>query len=214
MAINKPGEAGKFTGKIGQTVLSAWRKLHIARSAPAKSRKKPSIAQLEQRLRLKIASGFLQRLTEFINIGFPSNKKNMTNMNVAQQHFLKNAITGTYPNLIIDHTQIQMSSGDLAQVYNLRMSLTSGIQEVMLTWQNPVNLKLGIEEHDQVQLCLYAENAHDRSTWIFRDVAFRSDLKVTLPFSGNWSIIHIWMFLISADKKRASITKYLGMQAL
>jgi len=209
MAIHTPGPTGKFSGKIGNIVLSSWRGLSIGRAAPNKSRKKTTLIQLENRLRFSTGAVFSAKLSEAIAIGYPSNKGIKTAMNVAQQHNIKQAITGIYPNLTINHSQIHLSSGSLAPVYRAQLIVTAEPGNVKITWENPVNFKLGVEEQDTIQVCLYNEST-DCVTF-YKDKAFRVDREMTFftdePAKG---IFYGWMFLLSADGKRASATQYLG----
>lgn len=215
MGTVRPGAAGKFKGKVNNAVFASWKGVDTVRNTPGKIYKRPSIKQLEQRLKFGMSSNFSSKLNDAIKIGFPLNKRNQTNMNIATKHNAKKAVIGTYPDLSIDYAQIQISKGDLAQVVNPRMAVVEGTQNIKVTWENPINLKLGVEEHDTLQFCLYSEIKDDgHVAKIYNDTALRSDCEVIITMNSLIINIHAWMFLISADKKRASITRYLGKHIL
>lgn len=220
MAINSPGGVGKFRGKIDNVVLYSYKKLHIGRSTPKKSYKKPSKVQLEQRSKMKILSPFASQLTIAIQAGYPSNRSNMSAFNAATRHNIKHAITGTFPDYKIDYAQIQMSKGSLSHVYNPTACVIENSSHIKISWENAVNLKIGVEEHDRVQFCIYGNERDDDDKDYYKgefidDAGFRGNKETVIKIRRQFAnITHLWMFLISADGKRASATRYLGKYIL
>lgn len=215
MGTVRPGPSGKFKGKLDNTVFAPWKGINTVRKTPRRTLKKPSIKQLDLRLRFGMSSNFSSKLNDAIKIGFPLNKRNKTNWNFAIQHNVKKAITGTYPDLSIDYAEIQISKGDLAQVCNPRTVVVKGTHSVKITWENPANLKLGVEEHDNLQFCIYGEvDEEEQFAMLNTNAAYRIDGEVTIGINKNFVSIDLWMFLISADKKRTSISRYLGKHSM
>jgi len=81
---------------------------------------------------------------------------------------------------------------------------------VALAYAGPSKLKLGLEEHDSIQFCFYCETtAH---TDFHQHAALRGDreAKCSLEVEMVPASTHAWMFLVSANGKKTSATKYLG----
>lgn len=216
MAHNKPGTAGEFRGKIGQTVIYRWRELIIGRSTPRKTTKKTTVLQSSQRAEFGSVSSFLNKLKEAIAIGFPSNKGNLSAMNSAIKQNIKHIISDNPMDLKIDYARIQLSKGPLDQVYNPYLSINKENNMILINWQNPANLKLGVEESDTVQLCIYSESANNAV--VYKNAAFRIDGNIAIQRNQKEEVpndtIHGWIFLLSANGKKASVTKYLGKATL
>lgn len=208
MAHRKPGASGDFNGKIGDIVVYNWLKLKIGRSKPQKTNKKATEPQLNQRASLGLISSILSPLKEVINIGFASKKGTMTPMNTAVKYNLKHAVTGIFPDLTIDYAKILLSKGWLDHV-NTPYLTHFDDNKVRINWLNPVNLKLGIEENDTVHVYFYCE-----ITRVLREfkAALRSDAIVELNLNQlyMYGTIHCWMFLVAANGKTVSNSKYLG----
>lgn len=209
MAHLKPGSAGEFNGKIGDVVIYRWGKKTVGRSTPRKARNKVTKLQRDQRSVFGFTSNLLSPFNEAINIGFASKKGTMTAMNTAVKYNLKHAVSGTYPNLTTDYAKIQLSKGYLDHVHTPSLTKIED-NKVRIEWLNPVNLKLGVEENDIVHLCFYSETT--RRTIEFENAAFRSDgyTELTLGQRRINGTIRVWMFMIAANGKTVSNSKYLG----
>ena len=66
MATIKKGITSHFTGKIGGVVGTTWRGIAVVKTAPKKSTKKPSVAQLIQRAKFSTVVAFLQPIKPFL----------------------------------------------------------------------------------------------------------------------------------------------------
>lgn len=208
MAHRKPGSSGGFNGKIGDIVVYNWLKLKIGRSTPTKTTKKTSESQSNQRAILGFTSSTLSPLKEAINIGFASKKGTMTAMNKAVQYSLKHAVSGIFPDLTIDYAKILLSRGPLDHV-NTPYLTRFGDNKVRVNWLNPLNFKLGVEENDTVHLYFYCE-----ITRVLKEfkTALRSDGTIESDLNQYYmhGTIHGWMFLVAANGKSVSNSKYLG----
>jgi len=211
MAHYRPGAAGEFNGRVGQTVMCRWRHLKIGRSRPGKTARKPNASQLKQRSRLGLISRFLSPFSKVIAVGFYSRRSKMTGMNAAVKSNIHTAVLGTYPEFTIDESQIQLSKGSLDHVYDPYL-LKKEDGTISVEWINPSRLKLGVEENDSIHLCFFSSTLRRRQINYLSRIAVRRDARVdvTLNLSVFRGIVHGWMFLVSSDGKRASNSRYLG----
>lgn len=208
MAHRKPGSSGDFNGKIGNIVVYTSRKLKLGRAKPRKTKKKATELQSSQRASLGLVSSMLSPLKEAINIGFASKKSTITAMNKAVRYGLKHAVAGAFPDLTIDYAKILLSKGPLDHV-NTPYLTQLGDNKVCINWLNPENFKLGVEENDTVHLYFYCE-----ITMVLREfkTVLRSDGTAELDLNQSYmhGTIHGWMFLVAANGKTVSNSKYLG----
>ncbi|SEA99059.1 DUF6266 family protein [Pedobacter hartonius] len=211
MAHYRPGAAGEFNGRVGQTVMCRWRHLKIGRSRPRKTAKKPNVNQLKQRSRLGLISRFLSPFSKVVAVGFYSRRSKMTGMNTAVKSNIHLAVVGSYPELTIDESQVQLSKGSLDHVYDPYL-LKKEDGMISVEWINPSRLKLGVEENDSVHLCFFSSALRRRQMKYLDCIAIRRDgrVDVTPDLSVFRGIVHGWMFLVSSDGKRVSDSKYLG----
>ena len=98
------GILGPFSGKIGTVIGSTWNGIEYMRSLPRPSGKAPTDLQLIQRAKFGLATGFLSPIRAILNVGFKSLAVKQTGFNVATSQVVKEAITGTYPDLEIDYS--------------------------------------------------------------------------------------------------------------
>jgi hypothetical protein len=212
MATVKKGALGEFRGKIQDTVLTKWMGLLVARGLPSKSTKRPKQSTLEKRHLFGMVSHVLQQFFDSIAIGYPSNRRSCSNMNIAVQSALDEAVIGTYPNESLDPNKIRLSFGALSQVYNVRGEIDKDDPwKFIITWQNPYVLKLGLSEYDSVQVFALTEQQEEVFSRLYPNAGYRGDTRcsIRLPKTSRVSM-QVWMFLLSKDGKQASPTRYLG----
>src|SRR5690606_414754 len=69
---------------------------------------------------------FLQPMTDFLRVGFKLYANKMTQFNAAMSYNLNNAITGAYPNFMIDYTSALVTRGNLTGSANGAATSPSG----------------------------------------------------------------------------------------
>lgn len=212
MAIIKDGAVGEFRGKFKDAVITRWMGLLVGRSTPSKSTKKPNQSTLEKRHLFGMVSHVLKQFSDSIAIGYPSNRRSCSNMNIAVKSALNEAVMGQYPDWTVDPNKIQLSCGALSQVYNAKGELDEDdAWKFNITWQNPYVLKLGLSEYDKVQVFALTEQEEEIYPKLYQNAGYRVDTKCTIKLPKTSRIsMQVWMFLLSEDGKQASPTRYLG----
>jgi len=213
MATLRQGQLGLFNGKIGALVISKWKDMYVGKSLPKPSSKKPSVPQLEQQIRFKLMIKFMRSFKSEIPFSYQKSPKNKTAMNMAIQYNLGNAITGIYPNYVIDYANVKLS-----QPYERDTQIDNGLdisaialpgRKVKVTWKTDENLDHpGTKLTDQAYVYFY----HPGKQMFFtpsHPERSKLTLDITLPsiFVGE---LHGWVFFLSEDRKLVSDTQYLG----
>lgn len=212
MARFSKGITGAYTGKVGNVVGSSWRGIDYIRSLPKKSSRPASEVQLAQRAKFSLSTSFLKSIKDMLLVGYSDSKqKNKTGYNVAFQHFINNAIEGSYPDFTVNYSLVQIASGSLASLMGLEVE-ESVAQVLTLTWHPDVN-RFNAFADDQVLVLLY--NPVDNLFSAYEGVTRGdSSLDITLPASYSGKSIVGWTFNIHRDGITTSNSQYLGEFAL
>ncbi|MFD2555055.1 DUF6266 family protein [Sphingobacterium tabacisoli] len=208
MARFLKGITGAYTGKVGNVVGSSWRGIDYIRSLPKKSSKPASEDQIIQRTRFRMATNFLKSIKDILKIGFSDSKqRGRLGYNVAFQHFIGNAIQGTYPALTVDYSVVRIASGSLAPLMGLTME-ESAPQQLTINWESQVN-RFNAFADDEVVVLLY--NVDENFFSVYEGLT-RADatLEITLPASYVSKTIVGWSFNIHRDGVATSSSQYLG----
>lgn len=113
MGIIKNGILGGFRNKVGSVVGAFWRDLNVIKALPKASGKPPTQAQVEQRTKFGLVTGFLSSMSDLIDGGYMKGSSTSP-MNEAVAYHLKNAVTGVAPNFALDYTKLKFSVGKLS----------------------------------------------------------------------------------------------------
>lgn len=208
MATFLKGITGSYRGRVGNIVGSSWRGIDYIRSLPRKSSKPASPDQQAQRARFGMTTSFLKSIKDILMVGYADSKlRGKTGYNVAFQHFIQNAIVGTFPSYTIEYSLVQIAKGGLANLLALEV-MESFPQVLSFSWQPEVN-RFNAYSDDQVIVLLYNEadnlfSAYEGAARI--DAAF----EVALPPSYTGKTIVGWTFNIHRDGKTTSNSQYIG----
>ena len=135
MAKIKNGILGGISGTVGNVVGGRWRGIDYIRSKPSSVKNPRTEAQRTQRMRFSLVMSFLKKSRPFINIGFQNSGQGQTAMNRAMSLNVREAITGTYPDLEINPEALVVSTGDLQGASTTGMDLTVA-ETATFTWNN------------------------------------------------------------------------------
>jgi hypothetical protein len=207
MATYQNGIMGTFSGNIGTVTGASWKKKPYMRSKSRKTRKKASPAQLAVRAKFKLLGSFIASIGGFINITFKDDCIPATARNMAFTCNHIHAVTGDYPDLYLDFSQVLVSRGSLHNANNCK--ITPGINgSVIFEWTDNSGGPLANPD-DRAILLIYCPEM--KSSVYTMQGAARSngrDIFHVPGFTGK--TIHTWMAFISSDKKYIASSIYTG----
>jgi hypothetical protein len=208
MATITQGITGPFIGKVGPVVGYISRGKAIMRSRPKviKSRE-PSLLQHQQHAKFSLMNRFLKPIIPFLNKTKKTVDIDLTGYNKAFSYNVKNAIAGTYPDLMIDYNMVLLTRGDLPNVKSAQTeSMSSG--QIAFHWTD--NSGTGLARFDDKSfVAVYCKDLND---WIYGlDLAERSAGSYLLDvakFSGQ--TVQAYIGFLSSDGKEVSDSLHVG----
>nr|WP_294898522.1 DUF6266 family protein [uncultured Pedobacter sp.] len=203
MAIIKNGINGGFSGKVGNVVGTTWRGLEIIRSKPCPPQKF-SEKQLANQLKMKLVQLFLKKMVEVVRIGFRDETIIPTAFNSALSYNKKNAIIGTYPDLVLDYTLVRLAQGHVYMPASITFSQDDA--GIYLEWDSI--LKENARRDDQLLLVVWDKES---STCEYSLQAYRSNTKFSFLPQQLRAGMYIWAAFIRHDRSMQSNSVYLGV---
>lgn len=207
MAIIPGGITGPFIGKVGSVVGYVSRGKAIMRGRPniSKSRK-PSILQQQQRAKFSLMNRFLGPIIPFLNDIKKTDEMDLTGYNKAFSYNVKNAMTGSYPDLTISYHMVLLSRGDLPNIQPPSIKPVSDGQ-IQISWTD--NSGTGMARgDDKFFAALFCESLNNQ--WITGlNLALRSEGNCLINASrSKGKPVHIYMGFISANDREVSDSLY------
>ncbi len=208
MAIIPQGITGPFIGKVGAVVGYVSRGKAIMRGRPSLSKsRKPSPLQRQQHAKFSLMNKFLGPIIPFLNETKKTVDIDLTGYNKAFSYNVKNAIAGSYPDLMIDYNMVLLSRGDLP---NVKSSQATSQAPGQITFHWLDNSGTGLARpNDKAFVAVYCKELND---WIYAlDLAERSASSYLFDvfiFSGHW--VHAYVGFLSANGNDVSDSLYLG----
>ena len=205
MGVLKNGPNGGFSGKAGSVVGSSWKDIEYIRGLPRLRTSAPKVNEVKNRKKFALTQDWLKELSCFFTIGLMNYSGRMTAYNAAIS-LNKNAIRFDGEQLHIDYPSIILSHGNLPIDENPVLTITNG--QINLKWEAVSNSYL--DSNDELLFACYSPE---------RKVAFfsigqtdrqssRFEMEVSKFFAGK--TVEAYMAFCSRDRKRASISRYLG----
>jgi hypothetical protein len=209
MATFNKGILGGFSGKVGNVIGGSWKGIDYMRSKPNNVKDPKTEAQLTQRKKFAMVTSFLKKIRPVIKAGFTPKTKQMTSVNSAMSYNIKNAITGSYPDLEIDYSSVMVARGDLLPAQNTQAESTAP-NEISFSWTD--NSGIGSAKADDQALILVFNQEQDRAIYIVQENPERQDesYTLTLPESYGGESVETYLAFVSADGQEASDSQYLG----
>ena len=202
------GINGPFSGKVGAVVGYLWKGKAVMRGLPRKRSGGPSPAQIQQHAKFALMHKFLQPLLSFLNVTYSSVAVQMTGFSKAFSYNVKNAITGSHPELRIDYSKVLVSQGDLQNVLSPEATAsTEGI--LTFSWVN--NSGVGLTNAtDQAFVALYCE---ELNKWVYalNPVARKVGSCTIDATKMKGREVQTYIGFISNDGKDATDSLYTGM---
>ncbi|MBB5438151.1 hypothetical protein HDC92_001826 [Pedobacter sp. AK017] len=210
MGIIRQGILGGFRKKTGSVVGAYWRNLDVIRGLPRVSNKPATQAQINQRFKFGLVTGFLARIGGIIDLGFGSGNGSTSPMNEAVSYHLREAITGVAPNFTIDYTKLKMNRGKLLLANAIEVAVTIAAR-IDFIWLNTVPDGKYKDATDRANVMVY--NPVKDSFVVLQGAAARSALGYNLLLPGDYSgdEVHAYISFSSVVKKKlVSDTYYVG----
>jgi hypothetical protein len=201
------GINGPFTGKVGPAVGTSWMGIPVIRSLPTGKRTKFTPGELAQQMKFKLLTKFLYRAMGLMNETFKSQAVRMTGFNKGFSYNVKNVFTGAYPNLVIDHSLVVLSRGDLPNAGSPSAKSTAP-GSLDFSWTDNTG-KGNSAKTDQAFVAVYCEK---KDNWNYKlNAAERSKETFSMNldlFKGE--AVDTYIGFISDDGKEVSDSLYLG----
>lgn len=203
------GVNGGFKGKAGSVIGSSWKSINYIKGLYKKRSKPASESQLMQQEKFKTLMRFLLPINVFLKIGFGRKQVNrLTPLNAAFQFNLDKAITGVYPNFVLDYAKVSISDGVLYGAGTVAVAHNAG--ELTFTWDMGASDTFETFGDDFVYVLAYhPEKDEFMST---QAPGARADGEITFTISDHLQqgSVHTWLFLSNRSKTRVSKSVYLG----
>lgn len=209
MAKLSKGILGGFSGKVGNVIGGSWKGIDYMRSKPNNVKDPKTEAQMAQRRKFALVTGFLKRIKPVIQAGFKADTRRMSAVNSAMSYNIKNAITGTYPDQEIDFSSVLVARGDLIPSLDASAE-SSAADSITFSWTD--NSGIGSARADDQALLLVYNPAKDRALYLPGDGPERQEetYSFTLPASFSGDTVETYLAFVSADDGAASDSDYLG----
>ncbi len=213
MGTFSKGILGGFSGKVGNVVGARWRGKDIMRSLPQRGTYNPTQLQLDQRERFKTAIVFLTPIKEILSAYFGKPQGDKSTFNLATGYHIKNALLpdglGGYG---IDYPKVLIGKGDLRGIANGTV-LPDGHEEITLTWSD--NSGQGnAAATDELVVVVYCEALDLFETANTAGTRDLTTVQMSLPAYWLAQNVDVWATFVSADKKLAATSTYLGAVTL
>jgi hypothetical protein len=208
MGTISKGILGGFTGKVGTVIGANWRGKDIMRSLPKKSGKPATEEQLSVRMKFKLISQFLAPLKKIISAYFGAAQGVKSRRNLAMSFHITEAVTGIYPNFVIDYTKVVITKGELANVEQPAAVPVAGAA-IDFSWTD--NSGQGLAKPDDTVLVAVCNP--DRSLFEIREqAAVRTAGTYALQLPATWAgeNVECWLSIASAEGEKVATSVYLG----
>jgi hypothetical protein len=210
MAKLKSGILGGISGTVGNVVGGRWRGIDYIRSKPASVKNPNTEAQRKQRMRFRLIIQLLRKISPLVTIGFRNGNHTMTGMNRAMSVNIREAITGTYPDLEINWENFVFSRGNLAAGGSPSADLSvEGTAAV--TWQN--NQGAHNSSDSDGAIVLFCNTERDEVIYKLHG-ASRADEQIEADIPAEWSGDSIACYLAfrSETDDDVSDSQFLGIE--
>ena len=193
------------SGKIGDIVTFERNGTQVIREYVIPKDPKTH-AQLAQRMKMKLANKGLSPLKFIIKQGHIGNSKAYRS---SISKTMKDCIIGTYPNLTLEYSKVELAVGKLQLPENALISFDNKTNTINLIWSSRLTFSdQPGRMNDKVNIIYLNEKLLVANQVSNRPI--RSDGKASLKLPDNWEIAdtHIWIYLSSYDLLQNSNSLY------
>jgi hypothetical protein len=202
------GILGGVSGQVGNVIGGTWKGIDYLRIKPSSVANPRTEGQVDQRSKFSTVLRFLQPMTDFLRVGFKLYANKMTQFNAAMSYNLNNAITGAYPNFMIDYANALVTRGNLTGAAGGAASSPSA-GDVEATWTD--NSGSGSALATDKALIALLNTTRGEAVFTTSGPA-RSAGSATIPVPSEYSGEDVEVFLgfVSEDGTKVANSVYLG----
>ena len=202
------GILGGVSGQVGNVIGGTWKGIDYLRIKPSSVANPRTEGQVDQRSKFSIVLKFLQPMTDFLKVGFKLYGIKMTQFNAAMSYNLNNAITGSYPNFMVDYASALVSRGNLTGAFNgAANSPAAGSVEVTWTDNSPSGSAVATDKSLIVLLNTTRGEAVFTTAGPARSVGIAS---IPVPSEYTGEDVEVFLGFVSEDKTKVANSSYLG----
>ena len=209
MAKIKQGIFGPLTGKLGALIGSSWMGIpYLKKAQKYVKNPKRSAAQKANNQKFAYVNGWLVPFHPYIAIGFQALAVQKTTMAAALSNVYNTVFTGTMPDLAIDYSKMQISSGSLAGLTNVTLSYVDS-ETIDIQWEE--NSGPFTRFNDQVMMAVYSEQFKSAEGFIGNVNRSKKEHRFSVSEEMIGQPLHAYLAVTSFNRKKASNTIYLGV---
>lgn len=202
------GVLGGFSGKVGNVVGGTWKGIDYMRIKPANVTNPRTEGQVDQRSKFSTVLRFLQPMTDFLRVGFKLYANKMTQFNAAMSYNLNNAITGAYPNFMVDYASALVTRGNLTGAANGATSSPSAAS-VEVTWTD--NSGSGSAQATDKALIVLLNTTRQEAVFTIAGPARSAGTEtISVPSEYTGEDVEVFLGFISEDGSKVANSSYLG----
>lgn len=207
MAKSLNGPYGHLTGKAGKLVHYMLKGQPIVRSVGVPSKKR-SLRQKANQQAMGVIMELLRPTLRFINAGFELQARDTVwnPHNLAVSYNKRHALQGEYPNLSVNYSKVQFSTGTLPLAKGLKLEKEAA--GVRISWDTTLQDKGDFQDDMVMVMAVYpAKKAAD----CILNITQRGTGTCFLPFrTDELTQIELYLAFKSSDGTAISETAYLG----
>jgi hypothetical protein len=207
MAKLKRGILGQLSGKIGPVITSTWKNTVYVRAMPQRKNDPKTPAQVAIREKFKFIHHMLRPLRPFIKVGFRHLATEVMEINLAFSLAYRKVVSGTFPDLVADYSQLALSEGRLLP-FKEPVMLLDAEHRLNLTWD--ADFKPYSAYSDLVMLVAHCPELGLAGGLIggFERGERKCDFTIPPMMIGHEVDVYISFFAVNG--KEASNSQYMG----
>ncbi|SMC54131.1 DUF6266 family protein [Pedobacter nyackensis] len=208
MGIIRNGFGGNISGKVGNIVFYTLNGKQVARTI-GKITANPTVPQLQCRQGMAVINIFIKHVAAFINVGFQLLAKGTTRTpnNMAVAYNKRNALQGTYPNVVIAYDKVLVTQGSMWGAIEPSVEMT--LQGLDFSWSCPASVTWP-RVNDQVMVLVYFPVIKKVVYILSGD--WRSNCATSLALQSNLlnEYMEVYISFIAENRKNIANSTYLG----
>ncbi|MBE9599005.1 DUF6266 family protein [Pedobacter sp. MC2016-24] len=209
MGILLGGLNGPFKGRIGDIVCYLTKSGKNVTQRVGVNNVPPSELQLRNRIVTKLSGEFFCCVKDFIETGFSTEAALMKDnaYNMAVKNNKKQMVTGAYPNLELNYSQILLSKGLLKPATDWQVSQTT--MGLHFSWETDPKMAWP-ESVEQAMLLAYFPEEKRSEYVLFGSARSFGTSELEIPPSLQGKYMETYLSFIAADRKQVANSIYTG----